>query len=125
MPITPVVFSRSSLSNSYSQYYVVGAEYSAGDADDLVTPLGGGFAGGIYDWLRFSSGSPSFGYFGLGMGLPFPGLNWPPPEPEGYYGSPFAEVNFQFNAIQVPEPSMHLLLVPGLACLFLWHRKCR
>ena len=66
-------------------------------------------------------GSPSLGYYGLGPGLPFPGQHFPPPEGGG--NPPFWEVNFQFNVVQVPEPSVTLLLAPGLLYLFLRQRQ--
>ena len=119
MPITPVLFSTSTLTNTFNWYYVIAAEYSAGDADDLVTPIGGGYAGGLHPWLDY--GSLSYGYYGLGTGLPFPDRNWPGNMIQQTPFHPFSEVNFQFQV--VPEPSASLLLASGLLYLFLRHRK--
>ena len=122
MPITPVLIEPLIFTNYSTAITLIAAEYLAGDADDLVTPNGiyggPGFAPPVH--LISYDGSPSFGYYGLGSGLPFPGQHFPPPEGGG--NPPFWEVNFQFNVVQVPEPSMSLLLAPGLLYLLLRRR---
>ncbi len=120
MPIAPVLFSRAALANTANQYDVIAAEYSAGDADDLVTPRPGAVAGGLYAW--YNQSALSYGYYGLATGLPFPNRNWPGDQILENPAPPFLEVNFQFGTI-VPEPSVSFLLAPGLLYLFLCNRK--
>ena len=116
MPITPVWIPAGSLTN-FNSKAIIAAEYSASDVDDLLTPQTGGYAAGL-DAVIFQ-GAPSYGRFGFGTGLPFPNRPRSAPDPEGSYGAPFWEVNFQFT---VPEPSVPLLLAPGLLYLFVSHR---
>ena len=98
-------------------YYVIAAQYSAGDADDLVTPRPSGnpfqFAPAIGVFL----GS---GRVGFGSDLPYPGANTGGPC-EGCPGRLFFEPNLQYSI--VPEPSSWLLLAPGLLYLFLRRLK--
>ena len=118
MPITPVLIPPGAFPTPSPFIALVAAEFSADDADDFVTP----HAGGVVDPVFLSSydGSSSHGFFGLGTGLPFPGLHFG--IPEGGVGPPLLEVNFQFNILQVPEPSVPLLLAPGLLYLCLRRR---
>ncbi len=122
MPISPVLIppGASPIPNPFR--FLVAAEYSAGDVDDLVSPIrvfGSGYTQPVsatsYD------GSLSQGFYGLGAGLPFPSQHLP--VPEGSSGPPFLEVNFQFNVVQVPEPAVSLLLASGLLYLFLRQRR--
>ncbi len=115
MPITPVLIPPGAFPIPSHFTALVAAEYSIGDADDLVTPLLGGYVGPVF--ATSYDGSPTRGFYGLGAGLPFPSQHLP--VPEGSTGPAFLEVNFQFNVVQVPEPSVSLLLVPGLLYLFL------
>jgi hypothetical protein len=90
---------------------IIAAQYSAGDADDLVTPYRGTLGSGIYPMIN---GYPSPGWYAYGADFPFPGLRTPPPG-EGELGPGFWEVNFRYAI--VPEPSSLALLSGGL-CLF-------
>ena len=121
MPISPVLIQALNATNDSTAITLIAAEYLTGDADDLVTPQigGGGYALSVHT-ISYD-GSPSLGYYGLGPSLPFPGLHFPPPEGGG--NPPFWEVNFQFNVVQVPEPSVTLLLAPGLLYVFLRQRR--
>ena len=121
MPITPVLIPPGAFPIPSPFKALVAAEYVVGDTDDLVTPtgvFGSGYAAPVaatsYD------GSPSQGFYGLGTGSPFPSQHLS--APEGGFTFPFWEVNFQFNVVQVPEPSVSLLLAPGLLYLFLRRR---
>ena len=117
MPITPVLIPPG---YRLPRQFVVGAEYSADDADDPVTLQYAGLADGVF--LSSLRGLGTFGFAGYGMGLPFPQYGYFLPGPEGGQGIPlFAEVNFQFQV--VPEPSVSLLLAPGLVWLYLRQRK--
>ena len=117
MPISPVLIPAINATNYPTVTTLIAVAYLAGDADDLVTPElgGGGYAFPVHTASYDSS--PSLGFYGLGTGLPFPGLHFPPPEGNG--NPPFWEVNFQFNVVQVPEPSVSLLLANGLLYLCL------
>ena len=97
--------------------YIIAAQYSVDDADDLVSPLASGIAPGMSTW---TDGYPSVGWYGFGSNLPFPGTRTYPMM-EGSGGRTYWEPNFQF--VVVPEPAMPLLLAPGLLYLFLRHRK--
>ena len=119
MPISPVLIPPINATNYPTAITLIAAAYLAGDADDLVTPEGRLFASPVHTTSYDSS--QSLGFYGLGAGLPFPGQHFPPPEGDG--NPPFFEVNFQFNVVQVPEPSVPLLLAPGLVCLFLHRRR--
>ncbi len=101
MPITTVLIPPGAFPIASPYKVLVAAQYSAGDADDLVTPTGV-FGGGYATPVATTSydGSPSQGFYGLGTGLPFPGQHLP--APEGGFTFPFWEVNFQFNVVQVP-----------------------
>ena len=119
MPITPVLIPPG---YRLTSQFVVGAEYSANDTDDLVTPQYAGLANGVF--LSTLRGLATFGFAGYGLGLPFPQNGYFLPDPEGGHGIPlFAEVNFQFQV--VPEPSVPLLLTPGLVYLVLRRRRRR
>ncbi len=121
MPISPVLIPARNSTNYSTAITLIAAAYLTGDADDLVTPngvYGVGFTAPVFPTSYDSS--QSLGFYGLGSGLPFPGQHFPPPEGEG--NPPFLEVNFQFNIIQVPEPSVSVLLAPGLLYLFLRQR---
>ena len=103
VPISPVVLN--------GERTIVAAQYSAGDADDLVTP----------DIGRYTLGYVYNGRFGLGAGLPFPDQATPPSCSEGCIGTRFAEANFQFEI--VPEPSVWLLVLPCMVFLLFRCRK--
>lgn len=119
MPITPVLLPPSAFPSPHPFIVAVAAAYLAGDADDLVTPQYGGLSDLVF--LSSYDGSNSHGFVGGGPGLPFPGGHFVAPEGSG---SPaLLEVNFQFNIIQVPEPSIWLLLAPGLLYLSLRQRQ--
>ncbi len=118
MPITPVLISPGAYPIASPFKALVAAEYAAGDADDLVTPQINGYDGQVFPTSY--DGSPAQGFYGLGTGLPFPGQHFVQSEGNGS-SPPFWEVNFQFQV--VPEPSVSLLLVPGLLYLFLCNRK--
>ena len=96
--------------------FVVAAQYSAGDADDLVTPKP------QVSQSFFDVHPETFaGRASIGSDLPFPGF---PRSPcEGCAGELFWEPNFQFEI--VPEPSVWLLFLPALGYLFIRHRKAR
>lgn len=90
--------------------YVIGAQFSAGDADALVAPLPSGLAPDIGPALT------SNGRLADGLDLRYPwGSSIPPME--GQVGEQFFTPNLQY--VIVPEPALPLLLVPGLVCLFL------
>ena len=97
--------------------YIVAAQYSAGDADDILTPVSGGFAPGLAGW---TGGFPSIGWYGFGSDLPFPSQRTIPMM-EGSGGRVFWEPNFQFEV--VPEPSVWLLFALGSSFLFMRRRK--
>ena len=117
--ITPVLYSTSVFRNagSFNWQYIIGAAYSANDSDDVVTPLDGGLNGTLYRW---KDPAFAFGRAGFGSGLPFPSPYSTSGAPEFPASSPFLEVNFLFQV--VPEPSVSLLLAPGL--LYLCLRRC-
>jgi hypothetical protein len=106
VPISPVSFGPLDLG-------VVAGQYSTGDGDDLVTPVPS---------LNFPGALQIFppGRFGLGTGLPYPDQGLSPPC-TGCSAPIFWEANFQFQ--DVPEPSVGLLLLPGLTYLLLRHRR--
>ncbi len=108
VPIAPVVVNPIG-----AGYLIVAAQYSAEDADDLVTSRISQFAPGVT--LR------PLGRYGLGSDLPFPNLHTTPITPEYPVGPVFYEANFQFTVI--PEPSVWFLLPPALGLLFLRQRK--
>jgi len=102
--------------------YIIAAQYSAADADDLRTPTPAGLAPGLALWSGSSGGvTDSIGWYGFGVGLPFPNNRTAPPS-EGGIGPGFWEANFQFQP--VPEPSAWLLLSSGLLAVgFLRNRR--
>jgi hypothetical protein len=85
--------------------YVVAAQYSAGDVDNLVTPYVDSFPSGLVIY-------PDMGRGALGSNLPYPAGGGP---------TPYWQPNLQFTL--VPEPSVWLLLSPGLLYLLFYHRK--
>jgi hypothetical protein len=114
VPITPVVIP---FTGQNPGHFVVAAQYSAGDADDLVTPWP--YDGG---WLFTDAVGPvtRYGRRALGPDLPFPsGITQPPME--GGTGERFWEPNFRY--VTVPEPSVWLLFSFGGLGLFLGYRK--
>ena len=115
--ISPVTIPRALNPFSSSSAYIIAAQFSAGDADDLVTPTSAGRSFGVYAWLP---DFPSFGWYGLGPGLTFPNQRTSPPS-EGTYGHPFFEANFQYQV--APEPATWLLFALGLPVLFLCRRR--
>ncbi len=120
MPITPVFISPGAFPGVLNPFKVaIAAEYSADDADDLVTPIRGATVDPVFSTTYL--GSPFYGVYGVGTGLPFPDQHLP--APEGGFALQFLEVNFQFNVVQVPEPSVTFLLAPGL--LYLSLRRCK
>ncbi len=96
-----------------SGFYTVGAQYSTGDADDMVTPYPAPFAPDI--GLVQANGKVA-----LGSELAFPFAYWGGPC-EGCPAERFFEPNFQYTV--VPEPSVWFLLPPALGLLLLRHRK--
>jgi hypothetical protein len=86
--------------------YIIAAQYSAGDTDDLVTPVSGALSTGVFP---LTGSFPAIGRYGLGPGLPFP--NQPTIPMEGSIGPGFWEPNFQFVA--VPEPSVFAFFALG------------
>jgi hypothetical protein len=117
VPITPVVIP---FTGQFPGFFVIAAHYSAGDADDMVTPT-------PYDPVTggrmFNIGvAPVFlyGRFGLGPGLPFPSDVTQPPF-EGGVAEKFWEPNFQYAVI--PEPSVWLLFSLGAFGFLLGCRK--
>ncbi len=94
-------------------FYTVGAQYSTGDADDMVTPHPAQFAPDI--GLLQANGKVA-----LGPELAFPAAYWGAPC-EGCPAERFFEANFQYTVI--PEPSVWFLLPPALGLLFLRLRK--
>ena len=113
VPITPVVIPYTGHSLGY---FVVAAQYSAGDADDLVRPQPTHFASEL-------GVVTSYGRKGDGSDLPFPqAVTGPSCEGCGN-AERFWEPNLQYTV--VPEPSVWLLLSPALVYLFIRHRKVR
>jgi hypothetical protein len=84
--------------------HVVGAQFSAGDDDNLVTPIVSPFTAGLAIW-------PFIGRGDLGTDLPYPA---------GSGSERMWQANFQFTF--VPEPSVWALLSPGLLYVLL---RCR
>jgi hypothetical protein len=101
-------------------FYVVGAQYSAGDQDNLVTPLPFDPQGGPQfspDIFPFLGG----GRYNLASSLAFPSsITFIPPEGPGEL---FWQPNFQYSG--VPEPNVWLLLSPALFYLVLRSRRCK
>ena len=99
--------------------YVVAAQFSAGDPDDLVTPRPPGTAPGgfqfapeVYPFLFAGRGA-------AGENLPYPaGFS---SCGEGCTPEIFWEPNFRY--VVVPEPSVWVLLLPGLFGLGLLFRR--
>lgn len=117
MPISPVIIPIPTHIANPSTAFIVASEYSAGDADDLVTPIAG-VADGVQPWIF---GPPSSGRFGFGTGLPYPSFYTHGNVALETFGLPFFEASFQFSTI--PEPSVPLLLAPGL--IYLCLRRCK
>ena len=108
VPISPVL-----LPAGVDSAYLVAAQYSVDDADDMLTPVG--------SFLNLPITTPyAFGLYGLGPDLPFPNRASTPPRPD-VLGPVLWEPNFRFQI--VPEPAVALLLLPGLFLLFLRQRK--
>ena len=116
--ISPVSIPRATSEVDSSTAYIIAAQYSADDSDDLFSPFAAGMSPGVDGW---SGTYPSIGWYGFGSNLPFPSLRTTPTGLEGS-GRTYREPNFQFV---VPEPSVPFLLAPGLVYLFLRHRKLR
>ena len=93
--------------------YSIGAYYSDGDVDLLTTPAAPVFTHDV-------GAVAQNGRFSVGPGLSFPNIFTSPPS-EGQLGDRFFEANFRY--VVVPEPSLGLLLLPGLAYLFLRPRR--
>ena len=94
--------------------YVIGAQFSAGDADALVAPFP--------SWIGRDIG-PAFtsnGRLEVGSELAYPSTGSIPPG-EGQVGEQFFTPNLQY--VIVPEPSIPLLLAPGLFWLLLRQRR--
>jgi hypothetical protein len=112
VPITPVRIPYAVSS------YVVAAQYSAGDADDMVTPRPSG-PWPYYEFARDIGVFTSAGRAGLGNDLPYPSgwtscgegcipeINWEP--------------NLKYTV--VPEPSVWVLFGSGLLFGFWRHRQ--
>lgn len=99
--------------------FIIAANYTTGDADDIARPLVGQYARGI---TPYNLGIASYALYGLGEGLPFPNLHVPPLT-EGSVVSPFYEVNFQFKVI--PEPASWQFVGTGLFLMLLRRRSIR
>ena len=93
---------------------VIGAAYSAGDADDKVQPLPSGYNGPIH----FTGGT--IGRWASGSGLPFP-ANLAAIPCEGCGSENWYEPNFKFEII--PEPHVSAFLGLGLVAWVLVRRK--
>lgn len=115
--ISPVIIPRATSEIDPNTAFILAAQYSTADADDLLTPFSAGLTPGIGGW---SGNFPSIGWYGLGSDLPFPNRRTQPTM-EGSGGRIFWEPNFQFGAI--PEPSVFSMLAPGLLYLFVRQRK--
>ena len=96
--------------------YVVGAQFSAGDTDALLAPRPSAIAPDIGAFLTTN------GKLAVGPDLAYPAY-YSNPTGEGQVGEQFYTSNFQY--VIVPEPSVPLLLAPGLAYMLLRHRKLR
>jgi len=92
--------------------YVVGAQYSTGDADDTVTPHPSPFGPDI-------GAVPVNGRLAYASELTFPAAYTSPPS-EGIPGERFFEPNLQY--VVVPEPSVWFLLPGSLFWIFLRRR---
>jgi hypothetical protein len=120
-PITPVLI-RPGHYPLFPLSARVAAEFSAGDADDFVTPIGGGFVDPVYPQYNYS-GAYTWAFFGLGAGLPFPSGGWTTGQcqPEGYGCSapPFYEVNFQFIVVAT-NPTNITFVISGNTLTLTW-----
>ena len=97
---------------SFNTVYSIGAYYSDGDVDLLTTPAAPVFTHDIGQVVQN-------GRFAYGPGLAFPYIYRS--SAEGQIGERFYAANFRYEV--VPEPSLGLLLVSGLAYLFLRRRR--
>jgi hypothetical protein len=98
--------------------YVVAAQYSAGDADDLVAPR----PSGPWPSFKFAPDINVFTFAGrgsLGNDLPYPASWWGCGE--GCTPAIFWEPNLKYTV--VPEPSAWLLFLPGLGYGLFRYRK--
>jgi len=119
--ISPVTIPRATSNFDPRTAFIIAAQYSVGDPDDLVTPDYSRLAPGIGAWSGSWGGfTDSIGWYGFGANLPFPN-NRTPPASEGGIGPGFWEPNFQFGP--VPEPSTWLLLGSGLLAVRLLRRR--
>ena len=94
--------------------YIVGAQFSAGDADALLAPRPSGLVPDISPLLAAN------GRLAFGSDLVYP-FGYSIPSGEGQLGEQFFTPSFQY--VIAPEPSVPLLLTPGLVWLFLRQRK--
>lgn len=111
--ITPVILPLNGIA-------IVGAQYSAGDADNVDRPSLAGFAPDI---TFFNLPFQSAGRFGVGPNLQFPDMVSTIPCGQLCPGPAFLEASFRFDV--VPEPSLWLLAFPGALCVFSRFRSRR
>jgi hypothetical protein len=110
VPIAPVL-----IPVGFSALYDVAAQYSAGDADDLVSPQPD-----YTTFTRVISPQLNGGKLAFGTDLPYP-VGFAQPPCEGCIGERFWEPNFQYTV--VPEPSLLLLVAAASFCFLVRYRR--